>query len=460
MPVRLRITCLFTLLVFIILGVVCLSIYYFSETSRLGTIKTRLFNRAITSSRLLTHAGSIDQSLMRRVDSLTTLALMKKSVQAYDSSNRLIYYYSDIIGDSANIDAEILQSARENGNVYFMQDEKEAVAYYNSNNPEGITVICAGEDVDGNRNLEQLETILFFSFISGTLLAFAGGLFFSRGLLKPVSKITSEVKDISAYNLDRRIDTGRSKDEWQELAVTLNQLLDRLKESFELQRRFISNASHELSTPLTLISSQLEISLQRNRKDEEYRSTMTMVLKDVQHMSHLVQTLLKFATASGNPGGLQIDMVRIDEVLMRLPGEMRSKHKENSVSLHFGSLPENEDRLLVFGNEELLFAAIQNIVSNACKYSPDHHADVYLQVDKGGFVISIADKGIGMEESELKNIFQPFYRIQQSGNTEGFGLGLSLASRIIKLHKGELKATSVIGSGTTFTIKLPATKIL
>lgn len=460
MPVRLRITFLFTLLVLIILGFVCLSIYYFSAASRLNTIKTRLANRAITSSRLLTHGGYIDQSLMRRVDSLTTLALMKKSVQVYDSSRRLIYYYSDIAGDSISIDTEILEVTKENGDYYFERNGKEAVAYYNANNPEGIIVICAGEDVDGNKNLQQLETILAFSFICGTLLSFAGGLFFSRGLLQPVRKITAEVKDISAHNLDRRIHTSRSRDEWQELSVTLNQLLDRLKESFELQRRFISNASHELSTPLTLVSSQLEISLQRKRNEEEYRSTIAMVLKDVQHMNNLVQTLLKFATASGNPGGLHLDMVRIDEVLMRLPGEIRSRDEQSSVSLHFSPLPEYEEQLLVYGNEELLFTAIQNIVTNACKYSPDHHADVYLAFSERGFVVSIADKGIGVEKKELENIFQPFYRIRQAGNTKGFGLGLSLASRIIKLHKGEMKVTSVVGTGTTFIIELPAAPIV
>lgn len=460
MPVRLRITCLFTLLVFIILGLVCLSIYYFTAASRLDTIKTRLTNRAITTSRLLTHGGSIDRALMRRVDSLTTLALQEICVQAYNNGNRRIYYYSDMAGDSIGIDAEILQSARDRGDYYFERHGKEAVAYYSTENPEGMIVICAGEDVDGRKNLRQLEIILIFSFICGILLSFAGGLFFSRGLLKPVSKITGEVKEISAYNLDRRIHTGRSKDEWQELAVTLNQLLDRLKESFEFQRRFISNASHELSTPLTLISSQLEISLQRDRKEAEYRAIMGTVLKDVQYMNHLVQTLLKFATASGNPGGLHLDKVRIDEVLMRLPGEMPARDKDNSVFLHFPALPEHEDRLLVYGSEELLFTAIQNIVSNACKYSPDHRADVYLELDNNGFVISVTDKGSGIDEKELENIFQPFYRIQQPGNAKGFGLGLPLASRIIKLHKGDVKVASVKGSGTTFTIRLPAVPIL
>jgi signal transduction histidine kinase len=114
----------------------------------------------------------------------------------------------------------------------------------------------------------------------------------------------------------------------------------------------------------------------------------------------------------------------------------------------------------VFGNEELLFTAISNIASNACKYSPDNHADVSLQFAHKGFVITIADKGVGMNEKELENIFQPFYRIRHNPNVKGFGLGLSLASQIIKLHKGEIKVASVPGLGTTFIIHLPYVQIL
>jgi two-component system, OmpR family, sensor histidine kinase ArlS len=460
MPVRLRITCLFTLLALMILGIVCYAIYYFSAASRLNTIKTRLTNRAITTAKLLTHSGQVDQRLMHRIDSLTTLSLKRKSVLAYDQSNELVYYYSDASGDSVYVTNDMLLQVKEQGVLYFTDGKKEAIAYYDPQHSGQITIICAGEDEEGHKTLQQLEIILIFSFISGTLLSFAGGLFFSRGLLKPVSKITDEVNHISAYNLDRRIHTAGSKDEWYRLSDTLNQLLDRLKNSFELQRRFISNASHELSTPLTLISSQLEISLQRNRSEEEYRSAMAQVLKDVQHMNNLVQTLLKFATASGNAGGLQLDPIRIDEVLMRLPGEIQGRNPGYVVSLHFPQLPEQEEKLLVFGNEELLFTAISNIASNACKYSPDNHADVSLQFAHKGFVITIADKGVGMNEKELENIFQPFYRIRHNPNVKGFGLGLSLASQIIKLHKGEIKVASVPGSGTTFTIHLPYVQIL
>jgi signal transduction histidine kinase len=139
---------------------------------------------------------------------------------------------------------------------------------------------------------------------------------------------------------------------------------------------------------------------------------------------------------------------------------MQTRSNTHSVSLHFPQLPEQEEKMLVFGNEELLFTAISNIVSNACKYSPDNHADVSLYLDHEGFIITIADKGGGIDEKELENIFQPFYRTMQNRNVKGFGLGLALASQIIKLHKGEVKVRSIKNVSTTFTIHLPYVQIL
>lgn len=460
MPVRLRITLLFTVVAFLILGIVCLSIYYFSASSRVTTIKTRLTNRAITTARLLRQSEVFDRYVIHRIDSLTTISLKNKSVQAYSADNEIIYSYHDPGTTGLAIDSTVLIKARDKGVYYFTEGKKEAVAYYNSDKNDGVVTICGAEDEDGNNILKRLRQILILSFILGTVLSFTGGLFFSKGLLQPIKKITSEVNDISVYNLERRIRTSTTRDEWYHLSNTLNELLDRLKESFDLQRRFISNASHELSTPLTLISSQLEISLQRNRTEEEYRNAMKIILKDVQYMNNLVQTLLKFATASGNAGGLNIDLVRIDEILMRLPGEIQKQDEGYSVSLHFDRLPEKEENLLVFGNEELLFTAVRNIVTNACKYSPDHHADVAFFMDEKSFRISITDKGVGIEEKEISNIFQPFYRIEEVRTIKGFGLGLSLANRIIKLHKGNIAVSSVPGSGTTFTIQLPSGQVL
>ena len=223
-----------------------------------------------------------------------------------------------------------------------------------------------------------------------------------------------------------------------------------------MQRRFISNASHELSTPLTAISSQLQVSLQRDREAGEYKKVIQSIYQDVQHMSKLTQTLLELAKTSGNKGGLEIKEVRLDEVLLRLPAEVARLNKKYIVKLAFEDMPDDEKQILVFGNETLLLTAIKNIVLNACKYSDDHTAKVGLKANSHELLISVEDSGIGIPEDKLSTIFQPFYRLEENSNTEGFGLGLSLAERIIKLHKGKITVKSKTAVGTTFLIHFPS----
>src|SRR5688572_23048174 len=186
MPVRLRITFLFALLVFIILSIVCSGIYYFSYTARIDTIKKRLTNRAITTARLLSQREIFDQRLVQQIDSLTTISLKRKAVQAYDYNNRKIYNYSDLPGDTLHIDADILNDARLKGDTYFASGEKEAVAYHYVDNQSRIVIVSAGEDVDGRETLKRLLNILLVSFLFGNILVLAGGYLFSRGLLYPI----------------------------------------------------------------------------------------------------------------------------------------------------------------------------------------------------------------------------------------------------------------------------------
>jgi len=138
-----------------------------------------------------------------------------------------------------------------------------------------------------------------------------------------------------------------------------------------------------------------------------------------------------------------------------LPGEIPKAGPLFSVFLNFDSLPEMEEDLLVFGNEELLFTAIRNIVTNACKYSEDHQAIVRLSVHDKDIRIAIEDKGRGIPPEEQQNIFQPFYRTDEGHSIPGFGLGLSLSRRIIQLHKGWIDLDSVVGRGSVFYVVLP-----
>jgi two-component system sensor histidine kinase ArlS len=173
-------------------------------------------------------------------------------------------------------------------------------------------------------------------------------------------------------------------------------------------------------------------------------------------MGKLTQTLLEFARASGNKGGLDIDLVRIDEVLLKAASDVSNINNEYEVLLNFDNMPEEEEKLFVFGNEALLLAAIKNIALNACKYSDNHEAIISLNTGKNNIYIAIEDKGIGIPSEEIEKIFQPFYRANKSTEGRGFGLGLSMADRIIKMHKGSILVQSVINQGTVFTITIPS----
>ncbi len=459
MPARTRITLFFTAIVCIILGIVCCSIYYFSYTKRVKNSKARLVNFAITTGSLFSRSESFGNDLIQKIDSSTTVALIDKTVEVFDSSNKKIYAYADVPGDSLVFSKHIINETKANEKVYFLIDSREAISYYYKSNQFKGIIMVAAFDKEGRDSLHQLKWVLLYSFFAGLLIALFCGYWFSKGLLKPVKKIADEVHEISAQNLTRRIQAGSEKDEWSYLSGTLNELLNRLQESFEIQGRFIANASHELSTPLSSISSQLEVSLQRERSAEEYRRVMKSVQQDVLQLNKLTQTLLEFAKASGTASGIEISLVRIDEVLLQIKSELIKLDKLYKVLLDFTNLPEEEESLLVLGNEPLLLIAIKNIVINACKYSADHLAEIKLAVQQDKIVIEITDKGTGIPEADLKNIFQPFYRADSDFGVKGAGLGLSLAYRIIRLHKGSIQVTSAISEGSIFIVHLPAAVI-
>lgn len=454
MPVRLKITLVFSSIVFCILGLVFLIIYFYAAKNRRDYIDARLTNMAVTTGRFLSRAETFNPSLIQKIDSLTAIAFTHKTVQVYDEMDRKTYSFNDDEEDALAVDRKKLSDARRNTKLYALIKKRDVVFYHYTDSNFNLVIVAAGYDDFGRQYLNRLLFILLMSFLGGTVIAVLLGYLFSRRLLRPLGRIAFEVNEISAQNLTRRMDTGNSRDEWYYLSDTLNRLLDRLQESFDLQRRFVANASHELSTPLTSISSQLEVTLQKERSTAEYQRVMQSIYHDVQHMGRLTHTLLELAKASASKGGIEIKPIRIDEILLRMPSEAAKIDKTYSVFLEFGELPEEEEYLVIFGNEELLFTAVKNIVLNACKYSKNQQAVILLNANEKNISVSVKNIGSGIPPHEFENIFQPFYRIGEDRIAGGFGLGLSLAKRIVKLHNGEISVSSNPGEETIFTLHL------
>ncbi|HET6254512.1 MAG TPA: HAMP domain-containing sensor histidine kinase [Puia sp.] len=453
---------LFTLLVTGIISLLTGAIYYISKAERVEAFDRRLRGRANYNVRLFSLQGDTTFYYMRRNDSLSSAGgvVGSRSVGIYSDSEegKPIYLYQQPGTRPIEVSDTLLREAREKGEKDFTMDGRDAVAVHVTTPKGRYTVVVVGHDDDGLERLETLKRILLIGLATSIFLTALISFLFARQLLRPIALIIREVNEISSFDLSHRIRAGSGQDEMSQLANTFNELLARLQESFAIQRRFISNASHELSTPLTSVSSQVEVVLQKERSAEEYKQVLFSVREDVQQMRQLTKSLLEIAK-TGSQGGIELNEVRIDEVLLKIVGDVKKLSAAYIVELDFGEFPEDEKDFVVFGNIDLLYIAIKNVVENGCKYSPDMTSLVDLTFQHHKVFIRVTNRGNVIPEDELPQIFQPFYRGSGTGSSRGFGLGLSLAQRIISLHKGIIHVQSDPQKGTCFTIELPAIKI-
>ncbi|HRE50907.1 MAG TPA: ATP-binding protein [Flavitalea sp.] len=448
-----KITLLFTALVTAILLVVSFSVYYFNSLERKDMFKKRLKSRANNNAQIFTYFLDSNRTVLNRINTSSLESLPHKSVGIYNVRGIPLYEYNADDAQPLHFSRDHIQQVIHEGESFFVIDEREVYAVHYTEERNPIIVAVAAYDMDGWTQLKGLKQIFIAALLVGAFIALITGRVFSRQLLKPVVRLIREVNDISSHNLSHRIYTGKTQDELSQLATTFNELLDRLQESFISQRRFISNASHELSTPLTSVSSQLQVALQRERSIEEYHQVMQSIQEDVVQMRQLTKSLLEIAK-TGSEGSIELNEVRIDETLFKVMADVKRISPNYKVQLQFSDL--EEFNFLVFGNSDLLYIAVKNIVENGCKFSPDHTSEVSLAYRDGQVIIEVSNNGETIPEGEREQIFQPFYRSASASGIGGFGLGLALAKRIIGLHKGAIFLESGYSSGTTFIIHLPS----
>lgn len=451
MNIRNKITLLFTLLVTAILLVLSTSIYYFTSLDRKEGFYKRLKSRATNNAELFIYFGDSSQKVLKRIDVNAVPLLPQKSVRIFDTLGNVLYAYDNPDAVPLTIDSSFLSKERKE--KYYYKEGRDGIVMFYDKADRNFIIAVQAYDEDGWLRLAQLRKILLVSLLVGVLVTMLVGWLFSSQLVRPIAQIINEVNDISSHNLSHRLQTGKGKDELNKLADTFNDLLNRLQESFDTQRRFISNASHELSTPLTSISSQLQVTLQKDRSTQEYRQVLQSIQEDVEQMGQLTRSLLEIAK-TGSKGTIELHEVRIDEVLLKVIGDVQKMNHEYEVALGFDTFPEDEKSCMVFGNSDLLYSALKNIIENGCKYSPDKLSIVELSFNKQDIVIKVLNKGDVIAEEEIEKIFQPFFRSANASDVKGFGLGLALAKRIIGLHKGTIDVQSDLEQGTCFTITL------
>lgn len=282
---------------------------------------------------------------------------------------------------------------------------------------------------------------------------------YQKKLIDPIKEITVDMNNISTENLYVRLKSHKQEDELGDLIRTFNNMLDRLETSFETQNNFISNASHELNTPLTSIIGEAEVALKRERTAEEYVETLQSILTEAEKLDKKTKALLFLAQTGFNGKALKFETVRIDQLIFDVLETVNKIHADNHVVLDLSKIPDNPELLKVKGNEQLLHLALTNLISNAYKYSNNQEVVVSIDANNAAIVIKVIDLGIGIPQDEIPYIFDPFFRASNTGNFEGYGIGLPLARNIIRLHGGKILFTSMENKSTEVIVEFPLTTI-
>jgi two-component system heavy metal sensor histidine kinase CusS len=282
-----------------------------------------------------------------------------------------------------------------------------------------------------------------------------GGFWLSRRALSPVSSIISAAKSITATDLDKRIPANyQVRDELTDLADTFNMMLNRLQKGFEREKRFTSDAAHELMTPLSSLMSEAEIVLRKSRSEQEYRETLERMLKEVRRMSEMVHLLLQLSRveASQQSAPEPVNFSRICELVT---DKLQTKAQQNNLTLTTRIKPE----IYVKAQGAYIEEIVNNLVENAIKYTPSE-GEVTLDLHKssGKAVLHVTDNGIGFDEDTRQHLFDRFYRDSRADvhDRPGSGLGLPLVKAIVERYEGKINAYSDgEGQGSTFVVELP-----
>jgi heavy metal sensor kinase len=313
-----------------------------------------------------------------------------------------------------------------------------------------------------NEFLQTLAGTFWIVIPLAILFAGVGGYLLARRSLSPVVVMSAQASRIGAENLFERLQVQNPRDELGQLAGSFNELFDRLNHSFERQRRFVADASHELRTPVAILCGEAEVTLaQEKRTEQEYRESLQILREEANRLKHIVEDLFTLTRADAGQYPLQPRDFYLEELVGECVHSARTLALAKKISLHFEEAPESP----IHADESLLRRMILNLLDNAIKYTPDGgRVTVVCRRTADEYVLSIADTGGGIPVDLQPRIFERFFRVDKARSRAendggGAGLGLSISRWIAEAHQGRLELTCSDSGGSTFTAFLQAVPI-
>jgi signal transduction histidine kinase len=445
MNIKIRLSLQFSLIVTGILLFFSLLVYYFSYSRHQAKFRQNISESAKNYAALFINVAESDSVLLSRIQESTVL-FEREELAITDTAYNLLYSNNiEYLSDSLIL----VKNAYRNSH-YFTVAEKEGVFYRHLYENRTYYVFALAFDKTRAAYLEELLKILLWSILFSISLSIVLSYLFARRAIRPISEIIKSVKEINSLRLSNRLDEGDRKDEIDQLSVTFNQMLSDLEIAFRNQEDFVSNASHELRTPLSVMISETDYFLSRERSREEYVDHISELIKDLKNINTLLNSLLELAQVTKDKN-IGFSPVRIDEIVFDAIHQVKNKYPDHKIIPKI-QYPENENDLIVNGNEGLLAIAFKNLIDNACKFS-NNNVIVEFSFKGENINVVVADNGIGIPESELRNIYKPFTRGSNVKFIGGFGIGLTMVSKIIQLHKADISVSSKENEGTRISLE-------
>jgi len=375
-------------------------------------------------------------------------------LSVYDKNGSLVYGRtpSDFTGNIAFSSGE-MQTVGDGDQQWYVYDLLMPIEGYGDIWVRGVT---SPTDSEGSIQTMKGLAIIALPFI--VILGAVGGYYITKRAFRPISKIIESAETISGGNdLSKRINLGSGKDEIYTLARTFDSMFMRLQQSFESEKQFTADASHELRTPTSVIISQCEYALENAKDLDETKEALSVVLAQSKKMSGLIAQLLTLARTDKGSQILNLELVNFSEIAEMVIEEQRFLTEDKHIEIQ----SQIEPNIILRADQTMLMRLLINLISNAIAYGKNG-GHIWVELIREEILIRgiVKDDGIGIAEEKLGKIWDRFFQVDPSrtaGKSEGMGLGLSMCQWICEAHGGEIYVESVFGEGSTFYFKIPFT---
>ena len=435
----------------ILFGLASTFIYLRFSSFRKEEFKQRLEEKALNTTKLLLDVKKVDKKLIKLID--------ENSINKYYNEKTLVFNDSFTLIYSSVGDAEIKWTPNDLKRLstvksFFKSDDERDLVGINFTFEQGnYYVLITAEDKYGYSKMEYLLFSLIITFIVSILLVWIFTYLFIKKQLSPLDTFEKKITSISANQLNEHLAENESNDEINLLTKAFNQMLDRLENAFATQKEFTSNASHELYTPLTRISFQLENLINSQKHSETTLNYLKSINNDVHQIADLINSLLLLAKVNKEEMGKKFKKARIDEVIFDTYEQVKKINANFNLDFDIQIADEIENPMDVLGSKSLLKIAFTNLLKNACLYSSNNKASVIInQTKKNEIVVLIQNEGKTIKSSELNKIFEPFTRGENSIHIQGSGLGLPIVKRILDYHNATISYRSINENSNEFMV--------